>query len=81
MEAEKIDIPVRLTLADSGSEITRLHLDPGDTLIVSLKERITAEQSRLLAGQVKEHFPDNEVVVLHGGMTLSVAKASAAKTA
>lgn len=79
MEASTIDIPVRLTLAESDSEITRIHVDPGDYIVVSIKDRITEDQSRALAAQVKEKFPDNEVLVLHGGITLSVAKTHSAE--
>jgi hypothetical protein len=46
-------------------EVTKLNLQPGDTLVVVVKsDRIDEMDGRELGKGFKQKFPDNEVVVL-----------------
>lgn len=77
MKAETVDIPVRLTLAESGAEVTRIHIEAGDSILVTVDKPLTQENIVELRNSLQAFFPDVRVIVLDGGATLSVIKASA----
>lgn len=55
------------------AEATRLRLQPGDVLLLSIPQRLTAEASRCLREQLTDLFPEQRVMVLQDGAKLSVA--------
>lgn len=69
----------RLVLGD-GEEViyldalTRLHLQPGDVLVVSCKERLSDEAHFRLRETFRTLFPDTRVLGLEGGMELAVIR-------
>jgi hypothetical protein len=46
----------------------RLHLDPGDTVVVSSPHPLTAEEAETLHAQISEFFEDHPVLVLATGL-------------
>jgi hypothetical protein len=69
MKPETIDVPIRLTL--DGAEVRRLHLEPGDVVVVnvdSVSQFKAVEMRDLLA----RTFTENKVIVLGGGVTIDV---------
>lgn len=51
--------------------IRRLRLKPGDTIVVELPAGSTQEQAAHLLGGLRHKFPDNEIVLLAGGVRIS----------
>lgn len=54
-----------------------LRVRPGDVLVVTLPEgtpKLTAAQMESFTDTFRERFPDNEILVLGGGIEVSVGK-------
>lgn len=56
-------------------EIQKLHLEPGDKIIVSLDRHIPVEAAERLQEQLLEIFPEHESYILARGLRLSVEAA------
>lgn len=72
MELQPIHVPIRLTLADA--EVTRLHVDPGDTIILRVERAMLKTEAEQFRDQLKELFPGNPVIVLTRGAAIDIAK-------
>ena len=59
-------------------DVKRLHLNPGDTLVLHLAGDPTAESIEGLAERLRREFPDNRVLVLTEGAKVEVLEAGAA---
>lgn len=58
-------------------EVKRLHLNPGDALVLRVPDDISPEARLWLTEQMKAAFPDHRTVVLTEGFTLEVVEAAA----
>ncbi len=56
-------------------DVRRLHLNPGDHLVVRLNGRAAPEHIAFLKDQLKPRFPDNEILVVDQGTDLLVVGA------
>lgn len=54
------------------SEVQRLEVRPGDVVVVRCEKRIRPEFAVYLKKRIRAHFPDNEVIVIDGGIELQV---------
>lgn len=57
--------------------IAVVDLRPGDTVIIHFDGFLSKEQRVELTKRIKEGFPDNDVKIMEGGMTISVARPGA----
>ena len=64
----KTDVYVRVVDGD----LNRLRLQPGDWLVLTIKEKIADELRRQLTKQLRAYFPDYHCLVVDGGAELSV---------
>ena len=55
------------------TEVSRLSLKPGDKLVVKVRE-LTADAAEAIKAQLKPRFPDNEILVCNGGVSLEVVE-------
>ncbi len=67
---------LRETQPPAVSKVESVRVDPGDVLVVSLPEgeHDTERVAAIIEGRMKEHFPNNKVMVLGAGMKLTVVK-------
>lgn len=63
--AEKVELTVR-------GDIRRLHLDPGDKVIVTVKDYLTSDTIKNMRKQLELMFPKNPVVFMVGGARINV---------
>ena len=56
------------------AEVTRVHLNPGDVVVLNSSQWLSMAQAHELAQRVGALFDGHKVLVLHDGMTLSVAE-------
>ena len=66
-------------LAELGvKSIEVLSLQPGDKLVLTFEKdvRATSEAVQAIKAQMEEHFPDHEIVVLGGGLSLKTVRAA-----
>ena len=54
-------------------QVKVLVIDPGDTVVVNLRDQVTQEQA-LLVKEVVARITNSEVIVLGGGVSLTVVK-------
>jgi hypothetical protein len=54
----------------------RLSLNPGDTLVLFTKRRLTQHERTALVHQLQGIFPDNQVMVLDDDMQIAVVEGS-----
>lgn len=57
------------------SDVKILRLRPNDTIVVSCLLRLSDQEYEDLGTRLREHFPDNPIAVLEGGMTIEVLRA------
>jgi len=57
------------------SEVSRLFLEPGDTLVVKSRKRLTRDSVEEITALLKPRFPDNETLVCDIDIDLSVVRA------
>jgi hypothetical protein len=62
----------RVNDADLIEAVERLHLEPGDRVIVRCAKPISREQAEQLLEFARDHIPDHDVLVLAEGITLEV---------
>ena len=60
------------------AEVQRMALRPGDVVVARCQERIRPEFAVYLRKQLRAAFPDNQVIVIDGGMELQVLGEGAA---
>ena len=63
--AEKVELTVR-------GDIRRLNLDPGDKVIVTVKDYLTSDTIKNMRKQLELMFPKNPVVFMVGGARINV---------
>lgn len=51
-----------------------LKLEPGDTLVLTSKDRLTPRAIDHLIENVRRHFPNNKAILLDGGLDLKIIK-------
>lgn len=56
------------------SEVSKLSLKPGATVVVKLTTELTTEMARLIRADLEPRFPDNEILILEPGLELSVVR-------
>ena len=54
------------------AEVQRMELRPGDVVVARCQERIRPEFAVYLRKRLRAAFPDNEVIVIDGGIELQV---------
>ena len=54
-------------------EIEVLRLKPGDVIVAHVEKSITREMADSISHQLKERFPDHEILITNG-ITLSVQR-------
>ena len=57
-------------------ELSVLTVKPGDTVVLSVKERLKASWRDYIGKILKEKFPLNPIIILEEGMTLGVIRQS-----
>lgn len=62
---EKVELLVR-------GDIRKLHLDPGDKVIVTVKDYLTSDTMKQMRKQLELMFPNNQVVFMVGGARINV---------
>ena len=60
------------------AEVQRMELRPGDVVVARCQERIRPEFAVYLRKRLRAAFPDNEVIVIDGGLELQVLGEGAA---
>jgi hypothetical protein len=64
---QKIELLVR-------GEIRKLHLEPGDRVIVTVNDYLTSDTVKEMRKQLELMFPKNPVIFMVGGARLNVAR-------
>jgi hypothetical protein len=64
---QKIELLVR-------GEIRKLHLEPGDRVIVTVNDYLTTDTVKQMRKQLELMFPKNQVIFMVGGARLNVAR-------
>lgn len=64
---ENIELTVR-------GEIRKLHLEPGDKVIVTVKDYLTSDTIKNMRRQLELMFPQNRIVFMVGGARLDIVK-------
>ena len=54
------------------SEVKTMRIRPGDVIVIQSEARIRAEFALYLRKRIRAFFPDNEVIVVDGGIELQV---------
>jgi hypothetical protein len=54
------------------AEVQRMEVRPGDVVVARCQERIRPEFGVYLRKRLRAAFPDNQVIVIDGGMELQV---------
>ena len=54
--------------------VQAVEVGPYDTVVVTIREQITAEQADHLRGKLEEFFPANKILILAGDAELSVTR-------
>ena len=54
------------------SEVQRMVVGPGDVVVVRCEERIRPEFEVFLRKKLRRQFPNNEVIVISGGIELQI---------
>ena len=54
------------------AEVQRMEVRPGDVVVARCQERIRPEFEVYLRKRMRAAFPDNQVIVVDGGMELQV---------
>lgn len=57
---------------DEISAIARVHVQPGDTLVLHTEAMLSAASLERLGQSLKKHFPTVPILILDGGTRLSV---------
>ena len=60
------------------AEVQRMEVRPGDVVVARCQERIRPEFEVYLRKRLRAAFPDNQVIVIDGGMELQVLGEGAA---
>ena len=60
------------------AEVQRMEVRPGDVVVARCQERIRPEFEVYLRKRLRAAFPDNQVIVVDGGMELQVLGEGAA---
>lgn len=61
-----------LTLVPTLTDLKRVSLAPRDTLVLMAEQRYSQEQEALVRHMLKQAFPDNDSLILSGGLRLGV---------
>jgi hypothetical protein len=64
---QKIELLVR-------GDIRRLHLEPGDRIIVTVNDYLTVDTVKEMRKQLELMFPNNQVIFMVGGARMNVAR-------
>jgi hypothetical protein len=64
---EKIELLVR-------GDIRRLHLEPGDRVVITVNDYLTADTVKQMRKQLELMFPKNRVIFMVGGARLNVVR-------
>jgi G3E family GTPase len=56
-----------------------LELKPGDVLVITHPDYLTADQAKQLQEEVKAALPDHEAIVLTGGLEMGAVRTSTAE--
>lgn len=64
---EKIELIVR-------GDIRKMHLEPGDKVIVTVKDYLTSDTIKNMRKQLELMFPQNPVIFMVGGARINVVK-------
>ena len=73
--AQKVKIDNGLEIE---AEVQRIELRPGDVVVARCEERIRPEFAVYLRKRLRAAFPDNQVIVIDGGLELQVLGEGAA---
>lgn len=64
---EKVELLVR-------GDIRRLHLEPGDKIVVTVSDYLTSDTIKNMRRQLELMFPKNRVIFMVGGARLNVVR-------
>jgi hypothetical protein len=60
-------------------EVQRLRVGPGDVVVLRAESNLTRDVIEQVAGQMKEAFPDNKIIVLADGSKMQVVQTGKCK--
>jgi hypothetical protein len=55
-------------------EIRILRLQPGDVIALFMEKNIAEADFRILSERMRAKFPDNEIALFEGGMTIGILR-------
>lgn len=74
LEREMVETVFKIEI---GTAVETMKIEPGDVLLLKVEHTLTTEQADALKAVVKRVFPNNDVMVLSSGVTLTRLEISA----